>query len=125
MNQNLLPWLSCKGLWEVNTFAGYPAQVEILYLQRREAWILEASVPCFMHLLGAGQAVFKDERCDSVTCGSPHSPLPPGHDRATSHSLGRCQAEVLSAPVSLGRVIAFSRLLPLGPGVLNLRIEGS
>lgn len=60
MNQNLLPWLSCKGLWEVNTFAGYPAQVEILYLQRREAWMLEASVPCFMHLPGAGQAVFRD-----------------------------------------------------------------
>jgi len=65
MNQNLLAWLSCKGLWEVNTLVGYPAQVKSLYLQRREAWILEASVPCFMHLPGAGQAVFEDELCDS------------------------------------------------------------
>lgn len=103
MNQNLLTWLSCKGLWEVNTLAGYPAQVKSLYLQRREAWILEASVPCLMHLPGAGQVVFEDE-----LCGSPHSPVPCEHDCATSHSLGRCQAEVLSAPVSSVRVIAFS-----------------
>ena len=85
-------WVSCPGKKSIP-------------LKKRRAYIGSLSSSIHASPWGGAGGLWGWAQWLWVTHGSPHSPLPGEHDHATSHSLDRCQAEVLS---TLVRVIAFS-----------------